>query len=153
MPERLDSTYVGEDGDKHRPVMLHRVVLGTFERFMGILIEHYAGRFPLWLAPTQVAVVPVSGDNNEYAQDVCDQLRAAGLRCEIDLRNEKMNYKIREYSHAKVPAIFVVGRREAEEKTVAIRRLGSNGQEILALNSAIDTLRKEALSPADLNPA
>ncbi len=149
LPERLDATYIGEDGEKHRPVMLHRAILGTFERFMGILIENYGGRFPLWLAPTQVAIVPVSMDNNNYAQSVYDQLTAAGLRCEIDLRNEKMNYKIREYSHGKVPVIFVVGRREAEEKTVAIRRLGSNGQEILALDAAIDTLGTEALSPAD----
>lgn len=149
LPERLDATYVGEDGDKHRPVMLHRAILGTFERFLGILIENFAGRFPLWLAPVQVAIVPVSGDNNDYAKDVYDQLKAAGLRCDIDVRNEKMNYKIREYSHGKVPVIFVIGRREAEEKTVAIRRLGSDGQEILALSEAIATLRAEALSPAE----
>lgn len=149
LPERLNATYIGEDGEKHHPVMLHRAILGTFERFMGILIEDCAGRFPTWLAPVQVAVVPVSGDNNDYAQEVYDQLKAAGLRCDIDLRNEKMNYKIREYSHGKVPAIFVVGRREAEEKTVAIRRLGSTSQEILALQAAIDTLKTEARSPAD----
>jgi len=149
LPERLNATYIGEDGEKHHPVMLHRAILGTFERFMGILIEDCAGRFPTWLAPVQVAVVPVSGDNNDYAQEVYDQLKTAGLRCDIDLRNEKMNYKIREYSHGKVPAIFVVGRREAEEKTVAIRRLGSTSQEILALQTAIDTLKIEARSPAD----
>ncbi len=152
LPERLKATYIGEDGEKHHPVMLHRAILGTFERFMGILIEDCAGRFPTWLAPVQVAVVPVSGDNNEYAQDVYEQLKAAGLRCDIDLRNEKMNYKIREYSHGKVPAIFVVGRREAEEKTVAIRRLGSTSQENLALQAAIDTLKAEARSPADKSP-
>ncbi len=149
LPERLNATYIGEDGEKHHPVMLHRAILGTFERFMGILIEDCAGRFPTWLAPVQVAIVPVSGDNNDYAQEVYDQLKAAGLRCDIDLRNEKVNYKIREYSHGKVPAIFVVGRREAEEKTVAIRRLGSTSQEILALQAAIDTLKTEARSPAD----
>ena len=103
----------------------------------------------MWLAPTHVAVVPVSADNNDYAQEVHEQLKSAGLRCEIDLRNENMNYKSREHSHAQVTAILVVGRREAEEKTVAIRRLGSNGQEIVALKAAIDTLKDEALSPAD----
>ena len=149
LPERLKATYIGEDGEKHHPVMLHRAILGTFERFMGILIEDCAGRFPTWLAPVQVAVVPVSGDNNDYAQEVYDRLKAVGLRCDVDLRNEKMNYKIREYSHGKVPAIFVVGRREAEERTVAVRRLGSTGQEILALQAAIDTLQNEARSPAD----
>lgn len=148
MPERLEATYVGEDGEKHRPVMLHRAVLGTFERFMGILIENYSGRFPVWLAPQQIAVVPVSADNNDYAIAVKEACEAAGLRVHVDLRNEKMNYKIREHSTDKVPAIFVVGRREAEEKTVAIRRLGSDGQTVMSLDEAIENLKIEALPPS-----
>lgn len=144
MPERLDATYIGEDGEKHRPVMLHRAVLGTFERFMGILIEHFSGRFPLWLAPQQIAIVPVSADNNDYAEHVKKVCDRAGLRAEVDLRNEKMNYKIREHSTSKVPVIFVVGRREAEEKTVTIRRLGSDGQSIVTLDQAIQDLLTEA---------
>jgi threonyl-tRNA synthetase len=149
LPERLDATYVDEHGQKRRPVMLHRAILGSFERFIAILIENYAGKFPLWLAPTQVMVVPISAENNEYAQAVLAQLKAAGLRAETDLRNEKMTYKIREHSNAKVPAIFVVGRREAEEQTVAIRWLGSEQQEVLALQQAVVKLKEEACSPAE----
>jgi threonyl-tRNA synthetase (EC 6.1.1.3)/Ser-tRNA(Thr) hydrolase (EC 3.1.1.-) len=149
LPERLDATYIDEHGQKRRPVMLHRAILGSFERFIAILIENYAGKFPLWLAPTQVMVVPISAENNEYAQVVLAQLKAAGLRAETDLRNEKMTYKIREHSNAKVPAIFVVGRREAEEQTVAIRWLGSEQQEVLALQQAVVKLKEEARSPAE----
>ena len=124
LPERLDATYIGEDGAKHRPVMLHRAIFGTFERFIGILIEHYAGKFPLWLAPVQAVVATIVSDADDYANEVVEQLRAAGLRVEADLRNEKINYKVREHSLAKVPLLLVVGKREAEEGTVALRRLG-----------------------------
>jgi threonyl-tRNA synthetase len=147
LPERLDASYVGEDGAKKRPVMLHRAILGTFERFIGILIEHHAGRFPLWLAPVQVAVATIVSDANAYAEQVVAALAAAGLQAEVDLRNEKINYKVREHSLAKVPALFVVGKREAEEGTVAIRRLGSNQQEILPLAEAIARLKEEATPP------
>ena len=130
LPERLDASYVGEDGERHRPVMLHRAILGTFERFIGILIEHHAGRFPLWLAPVQAVVATIVSDADDYADEVAAKLRAAGLRVETDLRNEKINYKVREHSLAKVPILLVVGKREAEEGTVALRRLGSQAQQI-----------------------
>ena len=149
LPERLDAAYIAEDGEKHRPVMLHRAILGSFERFIGILIEHYAGRFPLWLAPTQAVVATITQDADGYAGEVLDALCAAGLRAQADLRNEKINYKIREHSHAKVPAIFVVGGREAEDRTVAVRRLAGKDQEILALDEAVARLKQEAASPAD----
>jgi threonyl-tRNA synthetase len=148
LPERLDATFVGEDGDKHRPVMLHRAILGSFERFIGILIEHYAGRFPLWLSPLQVVVTTITNDTDDYAREVVATLQAAGLYAELDTRNEKINYKIREHSHAKVPVIMVVGAREAENGTVAIRRLGGKDQEILALQEAVARLSDEARSPA-----
>ena len=125
LPERLDAAYIGEDGGRHRPVMLHRAILGSFERFIGILIEHYAGDFPLWLAPVQVVVATITNDADDYAREVAHALRAAGLRVELDLRNEKISYKVREHSLAKVPVILAVGRREAEERTVAVRRLGA----------------------------
>lgn len=147
LPERLDATYIGEDGEKHRPVMLHRAILGSFERFLGILIENFAGRFPLWLAPVQCVVAGITNDVDDYAEEVAAALRAAGLRTEIDLRSEKINYKVREHSMAKVPAILVVGGREAEERSVAIRRLGSQGQEVLALDAAIARLSAEAAGP------
>lgn len=148
LPERLDATYVGEDGEKHRPVMLHRAILGSFERFLGILIEHYAGRFPLWLAPVQAVIATITNDADEYAEKVAAACRAAGLRVETDLRNEKINYKVREHSLAHVPAMLVVGRRESDENTVAVRRLGSKNQEILALDDAVGQLIAEAASPA-----
>jgi threonyl-tRNA synthetase len=148
LPERLDATYVGEDGDKHRPVMLHRAILGSFERFIGILIEHYAGRFPLWLSPLQVVVATITNDTDDYAREVVATLQAAGLYAELDTRNEKINYKVREHSHAKVPVIMVVGAREAENGTVAIRRLGGKDQEVLALQEAVARLIDEARSPA-----
>jgi threonyl-tRNA synthetase len=148
LPERLDASYVAEDGAKHRPVILHRAILGSFERFLAILIEQYAGRFPLWLAPVQVAVATITSDADAYAGEVRGALAAAGLRVEIDLRNEKINYKVREHSLAKVPIIAVVGRREAEERTVALRRLGGKNQEILALDDAVARVSGEAAPPA-----
>ncbi len=148
LPERLDATYTAEDGSKKRPVMLHRAILGSFERFLGILMEHHAGRFPLWLAPTQVVVTTIVSEADDYAQQVAAQLRKAGLRVETDIRNEKINYKIREHSVAKVPVILVAGKREAEENTIAIRRLGSTEQEIVALDQAVAKLAQESMPPA-----
>jgi len=147
LPERLDASYVGEDGNKHRPVMLHRAILGSFERFLAILIEQYAGRFPLWLAPVQVVVATIISDADDYAHEVVEALSAAGLRAELDVRNEKINYKVREHSLAKVPLIAVVGRREAEESTVALRHLGGKQQEVLALTEAVIKVRAEAAPP------
>jgi threonyl-tRNA synthetase len=147
LPERLDASYVGADGERHRPVMLHRAILGTFERFIGILIEHHAGRFPLWLAPVQVVVATIVSDADDYAHEVAATLRTVGLRVETDLRNEKINYKVREHSLAKVPLLFVVGKREADEGTVAIRRLGSQGQEMMALADATARVAIEARAP------
>ena len=149
LPERLDASYIGEDGQKHRPVMLHRAILGSFERFIGILIENYAGRFPLWLAPVQVVVATITNETDDYARKVQADLEAAGLRTEQDLRNEKINYKVREHSHAKVPVILVVGGREADERTVAMRRLGGKQQEVRALEDALARLVVEARSPAE----
>jgi threonyl-tRNA synthetase len=147
LPERLDASYVGEDGQKHRPVMLHRAIFGSMERFIGILIENYAGRLPLWLAPLQVVVATITGDADGYAEQVKDALSAAGLRAELDLRNEKINYKVREHSLAKVPVLLVVGKKEAADNTVAIRRLGGEKQEVLALDEAVTRLRAEAAVP------
>jgi threonyl-tRNA synthetase len=148
LPERLDASYVGEDGERHRPVMLHRAVLGTFERFLGIMIEHYAGKMPLWLAPVQAVVATIVSDADDYARAVAAQLAAAGIRVETDLRNEKINYKVREHSLAKVPNLLVVGRREEEEGTVALRRLGSDEhQKIMPLAELVAMLRTEALPP------
>ncbi|HVI50692.1 MAG TPA: threonine--tRNA ligase [Candidatus Sulfotelmatobacter sp.] len=147
LPERLDAHYIAEDGSKTRPVMLHRAILGSFERFLGILIEHHAGRFPLWLAPVQVVVATITNDADDYAKAVVAKLKAAGLRAEIDLRNEKINYKVREHSLAKVPALLVVGKREEDNQAVAVRRLGSQNQEILALDEAIAKLAAEATVP------
>jgi threonyl-tRNA synthetase len=147
LPERLDASYVGEDGQKHRPVMLHRAILGSFERFLGVLIEHYAGRMPMWLAPVQAVIATITNDADDYAEDVRKACVEAGLRVEVDTRNEKINYKVREHSHSKIPAIFVLGNREAEERTVAVRRLGGKQQEILALDEAIHRLVKESVLP------
>ncbi len=144
LPERLGALYVGEDGQKHHPVLLHRAVLGTLERFMGILIENHAGKFPLWLSPVQVVVTPITSDVDGYAEDVCRQLRAAGLRVEMDLRSEKINFKVRDHSHKKIPVIAVVGKREAEEKTVALRYLGSKNQDFMAVTEAIEKLQDMA---------
>jgi threonyl-tRNA synthetase len=147
LPERLDASYVGEDGERHRPVMLHRAILGTFERFIGILIEHYAGKLPLWLAPVQAVVATIVSDADDYADEVLAKLAAAGLRAEADLRNEKINYKVREHSVAKVPHMLVVGKREAEEGTVALRTLGEQQQKVLSLDDAIAWLKGEATPP------
>ncbi|KCZ51478.1 threonine--tRNA ligase [Hyphomonas pacifica] len=147
LPERLDAEYTGSDGAKHRPVMLHRAVFGTFERFMGILIENYAGTFPMWLSPVQVVVAAITDAANDYAEEAAAALRKAGLRVETDLRNEKINYKVREHSVQKVPIIAVVGGREAEERTLALRRLGSNAQQMISLDDACVELAQEALAP------
>jgi threonyl-tRNA synthetase len=147
LPERMDAAYIGEDGQKHRPVMLHRAILGSLERFLGVLIEHYSGAFPLWLAPVQVVVATITSDADAYALQVAESLRKAGLRVDSDLRNEKINYKVREHSLAKVPVIAVVGRREAEEGKVALRRLGSDRQEILNLSETVNTLAMQAVPP------
>jgi threonyl-tRNA synthetase len=147
LPERLNAEYVGEDGQKHRPVMLHRAILGSFERFIGILIENYAGRMPLWLSPVQIIIATITEAADEYALEVQAACAKAGLRAELDLRNEKINYKIREHSLAKVPAIIVVGANEVADRTVAIRRLGGKSQEVLALAEALDRLTEEAAPP------
>jgi threonyl-tRNA synthetase len=153
LPERLDASYIGEDGEKHRPVMLHRAILGTFERFIGILIEHYAGKFPLWLAPVQAVVATIVSDADDYAEKVAAALSAAGIRVEADLRNEKINYKVREHSLAKVPLLLVVGKREADEGTVALRRMDSEErQQMMSLDDAVAMIVAEAVPP-DLRPA
>ncbi len=147
MPERLDASYIAEDGSKKRPVMLHRAVLGSLERFLGILIEHHGGRFPLWLAPVQVVVANITDASAAYAQNVHEKLQQAGIRTEIDTRNEKITYKIREHSENKVPLIFVVGAREAEQQQVAIRRLSGKDQDILSLVEALKQVQQEAKQP------
>jgi len=148
LPERLDASYVGEDSQKHRPAMLHRAILGSFERFIGILIEQHAGRFPMWLAPVQAVIATITRDADLYADDVAAACRAAGLRVEVDRRNEKINYKVREHSLAKVPTILVIGKREAENRQVALRRLGGEAQEVLDLSQAVSRLQAAAAPPA-----
>ena len=148
LPERLDATYVGEDGEKHRPIMLHRAIIGTFERFIGILIEHHAGKFPLWLAPVQAVVATIVSDADDFAQEVAAKFAQRGIRVETDLRNEKINYKVREHSLKKVPLLLVVGKREAEEGTVAIRRLGSEERQlVMSVDEAISMIVEEAVAP------
>jgi threonyl-tRNA synthetase len=147
LPERLDASYVGVDSQRHRPVMLHRVIIGTFERFIGILIEHYAGRFPLWLAPIQAVVATVVSAADDYANELTEALIAAGLHAEADLRNEKITYKVREHSLAKVPVLLVVGREELQQRKVALRRLGSVAQEMLGFEEAVRRLHEEAMPP------
>lgn len=151
LPERLGATYVGDDGHKHTSVMLHRAILGSFERFIGILIEHHSGKFPLWLAPVQVVVAPITEAFNDYALQVVESLKAQGFRVESDLRNEKISYKIRELSHAKVPLIIVVGQREQEENTVAVRELGSNAQSVVGLETFIKQYQQLTLPPQNKN--
>jgi threonyl-tRNA synthetase len=146
-PDRLDAEYVAEDGSRQRPVMLHRAILGTFERFLGIMIENYGGAFPLWLAPVQVVVATITSDSDDYARNVAAQLESVGLRVETDLRNEKINYKVREHSLSKTPIIAVVGRKEAETGQVALRHLGSDGQTLLGLDEAMATLVAQATPP------
>ena len=147
LPKRLDAEYIGEDGAKHTPVMLHRATLGSFERFLGILIENYAGKFPLWLAPRQIVVAAIVSDADEWVQEVVARLRARGLRAEADVRNEKINYKVREHSLGKVPVILAVGMREVEEKSVSMRRLGEKGSKVLGIDEAVEALVAEATPP------
>ncbi len=147
LPERLDASYIGEDGAKHRPVMLHRAILGSFERFIGILIENYSGRLPMWLAPRQVVVATIVSDADDYALSVVDRLRAAGLRAEADVRNEKINYKVREHSVGKVPVILAVGQREVSDGSVNLRRLGEKQTQTVPLDVAISELQAEAVPP------
>ena len=148
MPGRLGATYVGEDGNKHTPVMLHRAIFGSLERFIGILIEHHAGNLPLWLAPVQVRVLTITSDANDYAEEVAATLREAGLRAETDLRNEKISYKVREHSVEKIPVLLAVGQREVDERNVAMRRLGSKKQTVLSLDETVETLTREVLDRA-----
>ena len=152
LPGRLGAFYIAPDGEKHAPVMIHRAMFGSLERFTGILIEHYAGHLPLWLAPVQVVVATIVSDADDYAGEVLAALKKAGLRAEADLRNEKINYKVREHSLAKVPVMLVVGKREPEEKTVSVRRLGSQKQEVMSLDAAVGVLVGEAVPP-DLGEA
>ena len=151
-PERLGASYVDESGARQTPVMLHRAVFGTFERFIGLLIENYAGKLPFWLAPVQVVVATITSEANDYARETAAAFEAAGLRVDLDVRNEKINYKVREHSHAKVPVIAVVGAREAEEAKVSLRRLGRKDQEVLGREEAKTALAREALAP-DLRSA
>jgi threonyl-tRNA synthetase len=144
MPGRLGATYIGEDGNKHVPVMLHRAIFGSLERFMGILIEHHAGNLPLWLAPTQVKVLTITSDANDYADEVVQALKNAGLRAEADIRNEKISYKVREHSVEKVPVLLAVGQREVDERNVAVRRLGSKKQTVISLDQVVTNLAREA---------
>ncbi len=147
LPERLDAEYIGEDGQKHTPVMLHRATLGSFERFLGILIENYAGKFPLWLAPRQIVVAAIVSDADDWVHEVVARLKAKGLRAEADVRNEKINYKVREHSLGKVPVILAVGMREVEEQSVSMRRLGAKGSEVLGIDAVVDLLATEATPP------
>nr|WP_206378173.1 threonine--tRNA ligase [Sneathiella limimaris] len=147
LPERLNANYIGEDGAKHRPVMLHRAIFGSMERFIGILIEEYAGRFPLWLSPQQVVIATITDEADDYAREVLAEAQKRGLRAELDLRNEKINYKVREHSLAKVPALLVAGKREAEENTISVRRLGEKHQKVMSLTEALDSLAEEARVP------
>jgi threonyl-tRNA synthetase len=147
LPERFGAFYIDADGSKKTPVMVHRAICGSMERFLGILIEHHAGHFPLWLAPVQAAVATITSDADDYARDVAAAARAHGLRVETDLRNEKINYKVREHSLAKVPALLVVGRKEAAERTVSVRRLGREGQTVMPLDAALTMLAEEAIPP------
>lgn len=151
LPERLSADYVAENGRKHRPVMLHRAILGSFERFIGILIENYAGRLPLWLAPVQVVICTITDAANDYAKEVHKNLCDSGIRAEFDIRNEKINYKVREHSQGKVPVLLVVGAQEIENRTVAMRRLGGKSQEVLALSEALDRLKDETSAPLVAN--
>ena len=148
LPGRLGATYIDEDGQKKTPVMLHRALFGSLERFTGILIEHYAGHLPLWLSPLQVMVTTITSDSDNYAYQVCDALKSAGIRAKTDVRNEKIGYKIREHSNAKVPIIIVVGKKESEEKTVSVRRLGSQETKVIKLDDIIAALQNESSIPS-----
>jgi threonyl-tRNA synthetase len=143
LPARLGATYIGEDGQKHTPVLLHRAMFGSLERFIGILLEHHAGNLPLWLAPTQARVLTITSDADDYAREVVAKLQSAGIVADADLRNEKISYKVREHSVAKIPLLLAVGQREIEQKTVALRRLGSKQQKVLPLTEAIAAIGDE----------
>jgi threonyl-tRNA synthetase len=147
LPERLNANYIGEDGAKHRPVMLHRAILGSLERFIGILIEEHAGRMPLWLAPVQVVVATITNDANAYAEEVVQALKEAGIRAELDQRSDKIGYKVREHSVGKIPLIIAVGERESQQRAVSLRRLGAQRQESLALDEAVALIVKESQAP------
>jgi threonyl-tRNA synthetase len=146
LPNRLDAEYVGEDGNKHHPVMIHRAILGSFERFIGILIENYAGKLPFWLAPQQVVVASIISEVNDYALEVQELLKDQGIRAETDLRNEKISYKVRDHSNKKVPIILAIGKKEMSDKTVSVRRIGSNETEVLDLKLAIKKISEENLN-------
>ena len=139
----MDAEYVGEDGSKHQPVMIHRAILGSFERFIGILIENYSGKLPFWLAPQQVVVASIVSEVNDYANEVQELLKEQGIRAETDLRNEKISYKVREHSSKKVPIILAIGKNEKADKTVSIRRMGSNDSKVMDLSAAIKEISKE----------
>ena len=146
LPARLGATYIGEDGQKHTPVLLHRAMFGSLERFIGIMLEHHAGNLPLWLAPSQVKVLTITSDADDYANSVVERLQKAGLHADADLRNEKISYKVREHSVAKVPVLMAVGQREVDEDTVAVRRLGSKQQKVIKVDQAIAALNDEISS-------
>ena len=147
MPGRLGASYIGEDGEKHMPVLLHRAIFGSLERFIGILLEHYAGALPLWLAPTQVVVATITSDADAYAAEVAETLTRAGLRTAVDLRNEKINYKVREHSLAKIPVLLALGKREVEDRNVSIRKLGAEKQSVMSLDQASRDLAAQAVAP------
>jgi threonyl-tRNA synthetase len=147
LPERLDASFVGEDGGRHRPVMLHRAVFGSFERFVGILIENYAGHLPLWMSPVQAVVATVVSEADDYAAEIMAKLKKMRLKAELDLRNEKINYKVRDHSLKKVPAILAVGKRDMDDGTVAVRRLGAQGQKTMTVDEAVAALAAEAVMP------
>ena len=147
LPERLGAEYVGEDGAKHRPVMMHRAILGSFERFLGILIENHAGKFPLWLAPRQIVVASIVTDANPFVEEVVEALRALGLRAEADVRNEKINYKVREHSVGKVPVILAIGMKEVDDRSVSLRRLGEKHSKVMPLDDVLNLLQQEARAP------
>ncbi|MET0257830.1 MAG: threonine--tRNA ligase, partial [Methylobacterium sp.] len=147
LPERFGAFYIDANSEKKTPVMIHRAICGSMERFLGILIENFAGHFPLWMSPVQVVVATITSEADEYAAKVVEELRQAGLRVDLDVRNEKINYKVREHSMAKVPVILVCGKREAEERSVNVRRLGSRDQEAMSLDAAMALLVEEAVAP------
>ena len=147
LPDRLSANFIAEDGQKYAPVMLHRALFGSIERFIGILIENYSGRLPLWLAPTQIVIATITSDTNTYAEEVFSMLREKNLRTEIDIRNEKIGYKIREHSTAKIPVLIIIGKQEAEQRKLSVRRLGSNDTANFDLDTIITSLTKEAKSP------
>ena len=143
----MDAQYVAEDGDKYYPVMFHRAILGSFERFIGILIENYSGNLPLWLAPTQVTVCSITDEADDYVKEISELLRSKNIRCDSDLRNEKISYKVREHSVSKIPIIIAVGNKEVSERTVSVRRLGSDETSTLSLDDFTASVRQESLAP------